>query len=78
VTTYRIIPVRRGYRVEGVQPNGETRAVRTWPTEDAAVSHLRALRQKAEIVDRPLQSGEQDWAAEALTFQSTPAVSAAT
>ena len=61
VTTYRITPVHHGYRVEAVQPNGETRSVRTWPTEDAAVSHLRALRQKAEIADRPLRSGESDW-----------------
>jgi hypothetical protein len=31
--TYRIIPLGRAYRVEAVQPNGQTRVVRTWPTK---------------------------------------------
>ena len=63
VTTYRITPVHHGYRVEAVQPNGETRSVREpGQPEDAAVSNIgRALRQKAEIADRPLRSGESDW-----------------
>jgi hypothetical protein len=46
--TYRIIPFRRAYRVEAIQPNGQKRVVRTWPTEEAAVSHLKALRELAE------------------------------
>ena len=29
VTTFRITPVHHGYRVEAVQPNGQTRIVRT-------------------------------------------------
>ena len=61
VTTFRIIPVHHGYRVEAVQPNGQTRIVRTWPTEDAAVSHLKALREGTELSNRPFQPGEKDW-----------------
>lgn len=56
--TYRITPIRHGYRVEAVQPNGQSRVVRTWSTEDAAVSHLKALREKAEFADRIFQPGE--------------------
>jgi hypothetical protein len=59
--TYRIIPLGHAYRVEGVQPNGQKRVVRTWPTEEAAVSHLKALREVAERFGRTLQPGERDW-----------------
>ena len=59
--TYRIIPFRRAYRVEAIQPNGQKRVVRTWPTEEAAVSHLKALRGVAERSSRTLQPGEKDW-----------------
>ena len=59
--TYRIVPLRRAYRVEAVQPNGQKRVVRTWPTEEAAVSHLKALREVAERAGRALQPGEKDW-----------------
>jgi len=59
--TYRITPLRHAYRVEAVQPNGQTRVVRMWPTEEAAVSHLKALREVAERSSRTLQPGEKDW-----------------
>ena len=59
--TYRIIPLRRAYRVEAVQPDGQKRVVRTWPTEEAAVSHLKALREVAERSGRILHPGEKDW-----------------
>ena len=39
--TYRIILLRHAYRVEAVQPNGPKRVMRTWQTEEAAVSHLK-------------------------------------
>jgi hypothetical protein len=59
--TYRIIPLRRAYRVEAVQPNGQTKVVRTWPTEEAAISHLKALREVAERAGITLLPGEKDW-----------------
>ena len=58
---YRIIPFRRTYRVEGVQPNGQKRLVRAWPTEEAAVSHLKALREEVERSSPTLHPGEKDW-----------------
>jgi hypothetical protein len=58
--TYRIIQLGHAYRVEAVQPNG-LKVVRTWPTEEAAVSHLKALREVAERFGRALQPGEKDW-----------------
>jgi hypothetical protein len=59
--TYRIIPLRHAYRVEAVQPNGQKRVVRTWPTEEAAVSHLKALREVADRLGVARQPGEKDW-----------------
>jgi hypothetical protein len=59
--TYRIIPLRHAYRVEAVQPNGQKRVVRTWPTEEAAVSHLRALQEVTERSGVARQPGEKDW-----------------
>jgi hypothetical protein len=56
---YRVTPVHHGYRVEAVQPNGQRRVVRTWPTEEAAISHLKALREMIERANRP--AGEKDW-----------------
>jgi hypothetical protein len=47
--------------VEAVQLNGEKRVVRTWPIEEAAVSHLKALREVAERFGHALQPGERDW-----------------
>ena len=59
--TYRIIPLHRAYRVEAIQPNGQKRVVRTWPTEEAAISHMKALREVAERSVRVLHPGEKDW-----------------
>ena len=63
-TTWKLtgfIPLGRAYRVEAVQANGQKRVVRTWTTEEAAVSHLKALREVAERSVRVLQPGEKDW-----------------
>jgi hypothetical protein len=35
--------------------------VRTWPTEEAAVFHLKALQEVTERFGRALQPGEKDW-----------------
>ena len=59
MTTYRVTPVHHGYRVEAVLPDGQRRVVRTWSTEEAAVSHLKALRERTELTNRP--TGEKDW-----------------
>ena len=58
---YRIIPAHRAYRVVVMDPNGQTRIVRSWPTEEAAVSHLKALRERIERANRPSHPGEKDW-----------------
>ena len=60
---YRIIPAHRGYKVVVLDPNGGTRLVKTWPTEDAAMAHLRLLRQRDELIDRQMAPppGEKDW-----------------
>jgi hypothetical protein len=46
---YRIVPRRRGYQVEAVNPDGTSSVLETWPTEEAAVSHLRDLQRRAEV-----------------------------
>jgi hypothetical protein len=51
---YRIIPAHRAYKVVVMEPNGGTRLVKTWPTEEAAIAHLRLLRQRAELIDRQM------------------------
>jgi hypothetical protein len=59
---YRIIPARKAYQVVVTLPDGRTRLVKTWPTEEAAISHLRLLRQRAEITDRQTNpTPRQDW-----------------
>ena len=60
---YRIIPAHRAYKVVVTQPNGRTRLIKTWPTEEEAISHLRLLRQRAELIDRQMAPtpGERDW-----------------
>jgi hypothetical protein len=49
------------FYAEAVQPNGQTRVVRTWPTEEAAVSHLGALQEVTERFGDARQPGEKDW-----------------
>ena len=61
MTTYRIIPAHRGYRVEAVQPNGQRRVVRTWSTEDDAISHLKVLQEMIERANCHAHPGEKDW-----------------
>jgi hypothetical protein len=60
---YRIVPGRRVYRIEAVGANGNIRIVGTWPTEDAAVSHLKTLQESVAAADRSRQAplGRQDW-----------------
>ena len=45
--SYRIVPGHRVYRVEAVDANGNIRIVGTWPTEDAAISHLKTLQERS-------------------------------
>ena len=41
---------------------GDSRLIKTWRTEEEAVSHLRLLRQRAEHVDRQMNpTVEKDW-----------------
>ena len=49
---YRIIPKNGVYKVEEVGANGQRRVVETWPSEEAAVSHLRRLQAHDERADR--------------------------
>ena len=54
---YRIIPNRGTYKVEYIDPNGKRFVVGTWPTEEAAVLHLRKLQERAQRADyRPTQA----------------------
>ena len=48
MTGYRIIPKRHAYAVEATHGGDVWVVVRTWPTEELAVSHLRALQAAAE------------------------------
>ena len=61
MTTYRIVPHRRAYRVEAVSPNGTAKLLDTLPTEEAAVARLRDLQEKAELANRRMAPGERDW-----------------
>ena len=59
---YRIIPARKAYQVVATLPSGSTRLLKTWRTEEEAISHLRLLRQRAELIDRQASPfGKQDW-----------------
>ena len=51
---YRIVPARKAYQIVVALPDGGTRLLRTWRTEDEAISHLRLLRQRAELIDRQM------------------------
>ena len=60
--SYRIVPGHRVYRVEAVDANGNIRIVGTWPTEDAAVSHLKTLQESVAAAGRSRQAPfERDW-----------------
>ena len=60
---YQIVPGRRVYRVEAVDDaSGAIRIVGTWPTEDAAISHLKTLQESVETAGRSRQAlFERDW-----------------
>jgi hypothetical protein len=58
---YRIVPLSGVYRVEAVDQDGRSRLIDTWPTEEAAVSHLRTLQARAEAAQRETSPGTQDW-----------------
>ena len=58
---YRIVPLARVYRVESIDQDGHTQLIDTWPTEEAAVSHLRALQARAESAQRTKVTGTKDW-----------------
>jgi hypothetical protein len=58
---YRIVPLARVYRVEAVDQDGRSRLIDTWPTEEAAVSHLRALQARAEAAQQTVEPGAKDW-----------------
>jgi hypothetical protein len=52
---YRIIPAHKACQAVVTLPNGRT--------EDDAISHLRLLRQRAELIDRQMNpTVEKDWA----------------
>ena len=55
---YRIVPLARVYRVEAVDQDGRSRLIDTWPTEEAAVSHLRKLQEQAQRADYRSAQGE--------------------
>jgi hypothetical protein len=60
--SYRIVPGHRVYRVEAVDANGNIRIVGTWPTEDAAISHLKTLQERVAAAGRSRQAPfERDW-----------------
>ena len=48
---YRIVPDRRTYKVEAIEPNGDCRVVGAWRTEEAAVSQLKELHAQAQRAD---------------------------
>ena len=58
-----LFPPTEPTRVVVTQPDGRLRLIKTWPTEDGAISHLRLLRQRAELIDRQMAPppGEKDW-----------------
>ncbi len=43
------------------KPNCRTRLVKTWPTEEAAISHPKALREMVERANRHSHPSEKDW-----------------
>ena len=61
MTVYRITPVQRAYRVEAVEEDGQCHVVQVWPTEEAAVSHLKDLRAKSERANRPEAQTNRGW-----------------
>jgi hypothetical protein len=61
MTTYRIVPNHKIYKVQAVKPNGEYRIVGAWRTEEAAVSQLRKLQGEADRADYKPAPGDPRW-----------------
>ena len=60
--SYRIVPGHRVNRIEAVDVYGNIRIVGTWPTEDAAISHLKSLQESADAAGRSKQAPiERNW-----------------
>jgi hypothetical protein len=47
MVTYRIVPKRGGYCIEATEGSRVT-VIKTWPTEELAIAHLRALPTAAD------------------------------
>ena len=60
--TDRYLPAHRAYNVVVMGPNDKVRLIKTGPTEEEAISHLRLLRQRADLIDRQMAPApERDW-----------------
>ena len=59
--SYRVVPRGGKYRLEAVAANGDATLIDTCTTEDAAVSRLRTLQERAEKVSQVANPGERDW-----------------
>ena len=55
---YRITPKRHAYWVESTQDGEVWVVIRAWPTEELAVSDLKALQQKQEQASAKLKDSE--------------------
>jgi hypothetical protein len=55
---YRIVPKRHAYCVQSTQGGDVWVVVRSWQTEEQAVSHLRALQVAAEKATAMLKGSE--------------------
>lgn len=58
--TYTIRPRAGTYRIEATAEDGARRLVGTYPTEQAALTLLKRLQEKAGMPD-PAQRRAQDW-----------------
>jgi hypothetical protein len=60
MVNYRIVPLARVYRVEAIDQGGHAQLIDTWPTEEAAVSHFRALQARPEAAQRTVKPRVED------------------
>ena len=61
VDMYRIIPKKGVYKVEAVAADGQSQTLKIWPTEEAALLHLKDLQAADELADRLSATGGSDW-----------------
>jgi hypothetical protein len=59
---FTIVPRGRGYWIEAIRDDGARQQVERSDMEDAAVSRLRMIQEKAGI-NRPTKHRPQDWRA---------------